>query len=57
MTSFPGIKKEYKSCTTVNNERLYPVEFLNKLTPSGFQTHIINIKVGSPIVLLRNLNL
>ena len=29
MTSFPGIKKKYKSCNTVNNERLYPVEFLS----------------------------
>ena len=38
MTSLPEIEKQYKSCDTVNNERLYPVEFLNKLTPSGFQT-------------------
>ena len=54
MTSFPGIEKKYKSCDTVNNERLYSVEFLNKLTPSGFPTHIINMKVVSPIMLLRN---
>ena len=56
MTSFPGIEKKYKSCDTVNNERLYPVEFLNKLTPSGFPTHIINVEVGSPIMLLWNLD-
>ena len=56
MTSFPGIEKKYKSCDTVNNERLYPVEFLNKFTPSGFPTHIINIKVVSPIILLWNID-
>ena len=42
MTSLPGIEKQYKCCDTVNNERLYPVEFLNKLTPSGFQ-HTLSI--------------
>ena len=35
ITSLPGIqKKKYKSCDSVNNEKLYPVEFLNKLTSS-----------------------
>ena len=38
------------------NKRLYAVEFLNKLIPSGFLTHTINIKFGSPIMLLRNLD-
>ena len=28
MISFPGIEKKYKSCDIVNDERLYPVEFL-----------------------------
>ena len=37
----------------MNNERLNTVEFLNK---SGFPTHIINIKVGCLIRLLRNLD-
>ena len=56
MTSLPGIEKQYKSCDTANHERLYPVEFLNKLTPSGFPTHIINLKVGSSIMPLWNLD-
>ena len=56
MTSFRGIEKKYKSCDTVNDERLYPVEFLNKLTPSGFPKHIINIKVGSPIIIIWNID-
>ena len=50
------VPKKYKSCNTVNNERHYPVEFINKLTPSGFSAHIIRIKVGRPIMLLRNLD-
>ena len=40
----------------MNNEILYSVEFLNKLTYSGFPTQVININVGSPIILLLNLD-
>jgi hypothetical protein len=34
----------------------YPVEFLNECTPSGMPVHKMNLKVGSLIMLLRNLN-
>ena len=38
------------------NPHLFPTEFLNSLTPSGIATHRLTLKVGMPVMLLRNLN-
>jgi hypothetical protein len=35
---------------------LYPVEFLNTLTPSGMPPHYLVLKKDIPVILLRNLN-
>ena len=35
----------------------YPPEFLHSLTPSGMPLHILNLKVGAVVMLLRNLTI
>jgi ATP-dependent DNA helicase PIF1 len=60
----PGDKKTYLSSDTIssssgNNENinlLYPTLFLNKLEFNGLPTHELILKVGMPVMLLRNLN-
>jgi ATP-dependent DNA helicase PIF1 len=37
-------------------DSLYSVEFLNTLQFSGIANHKLELKVGMPILLLRNLN-
>ncbi|XP_075507583.1 uncharacterized protein LOC142544418 [Primulina tabacum] len=53
---FPGEEKEYTSWDSVedDNHNLFQEEFLNSLSPSGLPPYKIILKVGSPIMLLRN---
>ena len=37
-------------------EFMYPVEFLNSLNFNGFSNHCLHLKVGFPIMLIRNIN-
>ncbi|KAL4579451.1 hypothetical protein LXL04_015599 [Taraxacum kok-saghyz] len=50
-----------KICTSTENleemQILYPTEFLNSLRFSGVPNHAVHLKIGAPIILLRNLNL
>jgi hypothetical protein len=57
MSEFPGESRTYKSCDTVTeNEHQYPLEFINKLTPSGLPPHELVLKRHASIMLLRNLD-
>ena len=56
--TFQGGEMEYHSFdAAVDDPRnYYPAEFLNTLTPNGLPPHVLKLKVGCPIILLRNID-
>ena len=58
----PGVERVYFSRNTAvlsdnpEEDANMPVEFLNALEPNGMQPHRLALKVGSPIIMLRNIN-
>ena len=54
----PGQYLTFSSADTLDSEDLlrYNVEYINTLTPNGFPSHVIKIKPGTPLMLLRNIN-
>ncbi|KAJ1693995.1 hypothetical protein LUZ63_010693 [Rhynchospora breviuscula] len=56
--SYPGEELIYYSIDTTEDDAHgnYPSEFLNSLTPNGLPPHILKLKKGCPIILLRNLD-
>lgn len=59
LAMFPGQLREYRSVDSVADEEAathFPPELLNQLDAPNFPTHLLKLKVGMPLVLLRNLN-
>ena len=63
LSEFPGEMKDFLSADSIkeNNvddqgDLLYPVEYLNSINCSGLPLHKLQLKVGCPIMILRNLN-
>jgi ATP-dependent DNA helicase PIF1 len=60
----PGDGSIFDSCDSIcktmdhmgDSDLLYPPEFLHEVEPLNFPTHRIMLKVGVPIMLLRNIN-
>ncbi|CAF0889946.1 unnamed protein product [Brachionus calyciflorus] len=54
-----GETKEYLSSDSIVNDAntaIYPTEFLNTINPPGVPPHRLLLKVGQPIILLRNIS-
>jgi ATP-dependent DNA helicase PIF1 len=59
LAMLPGVVTEYKSIDAVvdaDEVVNFPPEFLNSLDSAGLPPHRLLLKVGSTIILLRNLN-
>jgi ATP-dependent DNA helicase PIF1 len=58
-TLLPGDLMTFKSNDTIVDENQivnFPIEYLNSLDFAGMPPHNLRLKIGSPVILLRNLN-
>ena len=55
---YPGESKTYLSADSIledDHKEAVPTEYLNTMNPSGLSDHELTMKVGAPVMLLRNL--
>lgn len=55
----PGEAVQHLAIDSVENEddaTRFPTEFLNSLTPSGLPLYCLNLKVGCPVMVIRNID-
>jgi hypothetical protein len=56
----PGELQEFRSIDSIDDSdyhtNFYPIEYLNTLSFSGIPPHILRLKVGQPIILMRNIS-
>jgi hypothetical protein len=59
ISSFRGDEMVYHNFDSAVDDpyNYYPSEFLNTLTPNGLPPHVLKLKIGCPIILLRNIDL
>ena len=61
INAFPGVSQEFLLADSVEDQELvhqnlYPIEFLNTITPDSTPPHKLVLKIGVPIILLRNIS-
>ena len=59
LQQMPGIEKCYFSIDQLTDSTQsvhFPIEFLNSQNSPRFSQHVLKLKVGAPVILLRNLN-
>jgi ATP-dependent DNA helicase PIF1 len=59
LSYLPGAHVNFLSVSSVEDTEVantYPSEFLNTLEVSGMPSHKLSFKIGTPMMLLRNLD-
>jgi ATP-dependent exoDNAse (exonuclease V) alpha subunit len=58
ISHFQGDEMVYRSFDSAVDDphNYYPSEFINTLTPNGLPPHVLKLKIGCPIILLRNID-
>ena len=55
----PGTNEVFRSADELESTEdllRFNTEYLNSLNPNGFPPHVLNLKSGMPLLLLRNIN-
>ena len=61
LKDFPGEERAYHSADSIQEQKdgdvtMYPMEYLNSINVSGMPLSKLKLKVGCPVMVLRNLN-